>query len=414
MPAPRTLVTVAAARERARKRVEQDQRAWAATGGAAAVLEIVLHPPTEKSVLQDLPGVIGWVQSWRALADGAAAAEMRVDWQDRQWPSVGAQRVPVRCVLTGADAIAAFAGAATMRDWRLLRDRAGLLRSTFTDSPVAPAERDGLTLATDALPAAIRTHGRAIRLLTDVDFTTLLQVVPWLAAHPYSGWRIRQLPIRGIDTKWLGRNRALVEGLHAAVSGRASLGLLGSPVLVRVRFLDPLLRPGGLVDVTAPIEELAALPIAPTTVFVFENLETVLAMPELPGAVVLHGGGYAVGRLRLIPWVATGRIRYWGDLDSDGFAILHALRSSCADVTSVLRDEATLLAYRDLWVPEPTPAGGNHPTLTADEAAALRRIRSEGNVRLEQERIPWPVALKALTVSTHTPEPMSRHPAGRA
>lgn len=403
MAPPRAMVTVAAARERARKRAEQDHRAWAATGGADATLEIVLHPPTERAVLQDQPGAIAWVRSWRALAVSSGLA---LTWEDRQWQSVGTQCVPVRCVLTGADAIAVFAGAATGRDWAVLRDRAARLRSLFADA------------VTNALAAAIRTHGRAIRLLSEADFTTLLQVVAWLVAHPYSGWRIRQLPVRGIDTKWLGRNRSLVEGLHAAVSGRISLGLLESPVLVRVRFLDPLLRPGGLVDLTAPIEQLAALPIAPSTVFVFENLETVLAMPELPGAVVVHGSGYAVGRLRLIPWVATGRIVYWGDLDSDGVAILHALRVSCSDVTSVLMDEPTLLAYRDLWVAEPTPAGGSYPNLTADEAAALGRIRSEGNVRLEQERIPWQVALETLTASlpakSRPPEPLARFPAGRA
>ncbi|TFD52307.1 DUF3322 and DUF2220 domain-containing protein [Cryobacterium frigoriphilum] len=408
------MVTVAAARERARKRVEQDQRTWAAIGGADAALQIVLHPPTERAVLQGQAGVIAWVQSWRALA--ADQTSVRVYWEDRQWPSVGAQRVPVRCVVSGADTIAAFAGASIGREWCLLRDRASLLRSVFASKAAS----------TDALAAAIRTHGRAIRALSEADFTILLHVVGWLSAHPYSGWRIRQLPIHGIDTKWLGHNRTLVESLHAAVTGRASLGLLEAPVLVRVRFLDPVLRPGGLVDLTAPIEQLAALPIAPTTVFVFENLETVLAMPELPGAVVVHGSGYAAGRLRGIPWVASGRIVYWGDLDSDGFAILHAVRSSCADVTSVLMDETTLLAYRDLWVPEPTPAGGGYGLLTADEASALGRIRSEGNVRLEQERIPWQVALDALTATLPTtlttssrtvlrpPEPVSRFPAGRA
>jgi hypothetical protein len=149
--------------------------------------------------------------------------------------------------------------------------------------------------------------------------------------------------------------------------------------------------------VTAPVEELAALDIRPSVVFVFENLETVLAMPPMPGAVVVHGSGYAVGRLAGIPWIRSGRIVYWGDLDSDGFAILHSLRSVCVDVTSALMDEATLLALRDLWVPERKPAAGTYPSLTPGELRALGVIRSEGNVRLEQERIPWEAALAALS-----------------
>lgn len=275
------------------------------------------------------------MQAWQALTTDPGGA--RVDWEDRRWPSIGAQRVPVRLVLTGADAIAAFAGTATGHDWALLRGRADVLRGVFGPQ----------TASADAL---------------------------------------------------------------AAVSGRDSLGLLEAPTLIRVRFLDPRLRPGGLDDLSAPLEQLAALPMAPTTVFVFENLETVLAMPDLPGAVVVHGSGYAAPRLRAIPWIASSSIRYWGDLDSDGFAILYALRVSGVDVTSVLMDEATLLAFRDLWVPEPTPAGGSYSTLTAGETAALDRIRSEGNVRLEQERIPWSVALDALTATL----PVARYPAGHA
>ena len=150
---------------------------------------------------------------------------------------------------------------------------------------------------------------------------------------------------------------------------------------------------------TAPVAELADLDLSPEIVLVFENLETVLAMPPTPGAVVVHGSGYAVGRLAEIPWIRTGRIVYWGDLDSDGFAILHALRNGCSNVTSALMDEETLLGHQDLWVSEPKPATGTYPTLTASESKALARIRSEGNVRLEQERIPWAVALAALSTS---------------
>ncbi|TFD51059.1 hypothetical protein E3T43_16795 [Cryobacterium sp. Hh7] len=393
MKVPRGMVTVAEARERARKRVTQDQRDWAAYGGETALLEIVLHPPTEREALVGQDAAIGWLREWRTADDTVSALEVR--WGERHWSRVGAQTVPERCTLRGADAIAAFAGTATARDWRVLRDRAAEVRAAFP-GPDSTGE-------VDLLAAAIRTHARTLQALSDTNFATLLQVVAWLAEHPASGWRIRQLPIRGIDTKWLEGHRAIVEGLHAAVSGRFSLGLQGAPHLVRVRFLDPRLRPGGLCDVIAPVAELAELAVTPMTVFVFENLETMFAMPDLAGAVVVHGGGYAAPRLGAIPWINTGRVIYWGDLDSDGFAILHALRSGCDDVTSTLMDEATLLQFRDLWVPEPKAAGGTYSTLTAGEQTALGRIRSEGNVRLEQERIDWTYALPRLLALAANP-----------
>ncbi len=388
---PRGMLTVAEARARALKKVAADQRDWAAFGGEGAVLEIPLHPPTEREALTDQTAAIAWVRAWQAAGRDDSAGFL-VNWGGRQWPSLGAQSVPERCVLRGANAIAAFAGASASREWSTLRDRAAAIRGAFA-ARAASADIAG----------AIRIHWRTLQSLAAADFTILLLVVEWLAENPASGWRIRQLPIRGIDTKWLERHRTVVESLHAAATDRISLGLLDAPTLVRVRFLDPALRPGGLCDVIAPVDELAALDIAPSVVFVFENLETMFAMPELPGAVVVHGGGYAAPRLGRIPWIQSGRVIYWGDLDSDGFAILHALRSSCSEVTSVLMDERTLLAYRDLWVPEPKAAGGTYSTLTAGEQRALERIRTEGNVRLEQERIAWEFALAQLVMAAAAP-----------
>ena len=97
------------------------------------------------------------------------------------------------------------------------------------------------------------------------------------------------------------------------------------------------------MDVSAPVAELAAMDITPGAVFVFENLESVVAMPPLQDAVVIDGPGYAVDRLGRIPWVREGRrIVYWGDLDSHGFGILNRVRATCGNVSTALMDLAAL------------------------------------------------------------------------
>lgn len=392
------MIGLSEARRRARTRVDRDVREWAANGGADAEFAVTLKPPTEREAMADLGAAIAWAREWNGIAG--------VEWAVRRWPSAGAQQIPQRLMLSGADAIAAFAGAPSLRAWRCAQHRADRLRSalvpaepasvggaqsTPADSPAAQAGTPG------AVDAAIRSHTRAILDLDEPDFERLLHVVAWLSAHPASGWRIRQLPIRGVDTKWVGRHRGLVEAFHSAASGHDELGLIGAPTLVRMRILDPSLRPGGLADVTAPVKELAALALRPERVFVLENLESVLAMPEMPGAVVLHGAGFGAGdRLGRIPWLTQSPVDYWGDLDSNGFAILNQLRATLPQASSVLMDTGTLYRYRDLWVPEPKPAAGVLTHLTAGEQAALNALRAEGNVRLEQERIEWAYALRAL------------------
>ncbi len=223
-----------------------------------------------------------------------------------------------------------------------------------------------------------------------------MAVVAWLSTHPATGLRPRQVPIRGVDTKWLAAHRAVVTDLHAAATGAPGLGLVEADRLVRIRILDPVPAIGGLCDLAAPETQLAQLPIAPAVVLILENLESMLALPPWPGVVAVHGSGYDVDAAGRLPWVQAARVVYWGDLDSHGFAILHRLRFWLPDVPSLLMDEQTLLDHRDLWVTEPKPTRAVLDRLTPGENAALARLRAEGDVRLEQERIPWSVALAAL------------------
>lgn len=372
-------VTVTEARARAVKAVGKGRREWAARGdGADAVLDILLRPPTERAVLSNPRAASEWTDSWR----GVQGEHIQLSWTQKNWPSAGRQELPERLTLRTADVIARFAGRDVHRDWVRLRDRAATLRERF-------GEREEVV-------AALQRRAGAVDRLTDADFRLLGDVLAWLQQHPSSGYRLRQVPIPGMHTKWLGAHRALVESLSAAITGEAGLGLVSSPETLRIRILDPAMRPAGLADIAAPIDQLAVLPIAPRVVVVCENLESVLALPDWEGVIAVHGGGYAVSVHRL-PWALSAHVLYWGDLDADGFAILHRLRSNGVTAASVLMDEGTLLTHRDLWVPDPQGVVLRAlPTLTDAEQAASDRIAAEGGIRLEQERLPWPMALDAL------------------
>lgn len=367
-------VSVSGARDRARRLYDRDARDWAATGRADVVLDMPLHPPTERAALADLDSARLWVDDWRQCE---RSSTFTVSWSTRVWSRVGSQAVPDRLRIEGPGAIAMFAGRDA--DWTRLSGRLGVLRD----------------LVGSASTSTLRSHARDIDSLDDADFARLTDVVTWLRLHPVSGRRVRELPIRGIHTKWIERRRSLLEALHRAGTGESGLGLHEPEPLVRVRVLDPALAVGGLTDISAPVSDLAGLGLRPERVFVFENLATVLAMPPVDGAVVLHGGGHRVEPLAHLPWART--VTYWGDLDSHGFAILHRLRAHGVTATSLLMDTDTLLTHRDMWGSDPEPNVSVLPLLTSDESATLRILSSAGNVRLEQERIPWDYAIDALT-----------------
>lgn len=373
------MISTQAARQLARDQLSSKLSRWATEPPEAPALTINLKVPTEQRVLADQRAAEEWVRDWNAatLSDG-----VHVDWETRTWRSIGRQLVPVRVVAQDADSVARLAGGDPARAWRALSTRVESLREL-----IAPSSE---------LDSAVRRHASAVVGWEEARFQQVLDVVAWLRDNPVSGSRPRQLPIRGIDTKWLDSHRSVVEALHRAATGQDSLGLIDSDRLIRLRILDASLVTGDVLDLAAPTEQLQRLTIAPSVVFIFENLESVLAMPTWPGAVVLHGSGYAVNAVDVLPWVHRAPVIYWGDLDSHGFSILNRLRSHHPAVTSTLMDTATLLAHRDLWLGEPKPARGTYVHLTAAERSALQTLRDESDARLEQERIPWAHALEQL------------------
>lgn len=347
------------------------------------LVSLSLRPPSEGEMLSDQLAAERWARQWRQVRP---IPGMTVCWQTRSWRSIGKQEIPVRATLSNASALAQFVGGAPYQRWQRMVSRFTTLQHSLGTS--------------QALGAAVRRHGAQLTDLDDEDFSKLLQVVVWLIAHPDSGMRPRQLPVRGVDTKWFGRHRRLVTDLVLAAAhpqgAQPDIGIVSNDPLIRMRILDPSLIAGAVLDFAAPSWQIDELDLHPQALFIFENLENVLVMPDWPGAVVVHGGGFGVDVVAKIPWVQRSQVIYWGDLDSHGFAILNRLRSHHDNVKSVLMDEQTLLAYRDLWVPEPVLARGVLPCLTDSEDAARQRLIREGNVRLEQERIPWQAALTAL------------------
>ena len=377
------MITVKEAQGRAGSLLKRRMAAWATGKADVPAFSLGLRPPTEARMLDDPGAVDEWVRGWKRIT-----GPLEVEYVERRWRTLGAQVLPSRLIVGSPDDLADFVGGSTARNWRTLRDRATQLRDVLGDG--------------EDVQQVIRSRAKRLLNLTETNFAALVAVLEWLKEHSIEGLRPRQLPIRGVDSKWFGEHRDLVEKLHAAYSGGAELGVVDAKKLIRLRILDPALSVGGLTDFACLREELATLSIRPSAVFIVENLESLLAMPEWPAAVVIHGSGYAVSVLGEIPWLKGADVIYWGDLDADGFAILHVLRSHLPSVTSVLMDEGTLLEHRDLWVADPSPRMRELSTLTTEEQSTLERLRQEGNVRLEQERIPWEVALEKLRKATLT------------
>jgi hypothetical protein len=381
------LLSPEAAQAWLRRRFDNQHRGWL-EGAGGWPLVVLLGEPTEKDASEDPGFVRGWVDAWRGFRGPG-----KIDWEERRWPRLGAQQLPVRLKVESPRQVAVLIGQEAR--WQRASERYDALVSAW------PKLRGAGVLT------------RLFDVLADyaaLDFARLVALVAWLEQNPRSGCYPRQLPILGMDTKWLdAKRRALVVDLLQNIRGdseerdfHVACGLRRPAPRIRVRVLCPQLRQsvGGLTDVEAPLEELTALVLRPQCALIVENLETGIALPELPGVVALMKLGSSVSVLGGLSWLREVPVLYWGDLDTHGFAILDQARRVLPQLRSLLMDEPTLLSHRALWVEESSPHSALELShLTREEHAIFDSLRAGTwgrGVRLEQERICWPLALDAV------------------
>lgn len=381
------LLSLEAAHDFLVRRFNNQHQNWLA-GEGTWPLVIALGVPTDRDIAEDAAAVRAWAASWQSRTGPG-----EVLFEERQFARFGRHRLPSNLSFDSAAVVATVVGQS--RRWEVARERYLRMSSRW---PVL-AQSKALVSRFDVLAD-----------YSDDDFDRLVDLLAWLNGNPASGLYLRQLPVEGLDTKWLEKRTGLVAGLLRAIRDtgdvggdfHALVGLKRPAHRVRIRLLCPTLRRlvGGLGDIEAPVDELGRLPIAPATVVIVENLETGLAVPDVANTVLVMKLGNAVSALGELPWLQSADVVYWGDIDSHGLAILDRARKVVPRIQSVLMDEATLLAHRPLWVQESALcANVSVAELTMEEKSLYEHLRAGtwgDRVRLEQERLDWATSLRTL------------------
>lgn len=377
---------------------KQLRRAWdrgdllrpLVTGGDGFPLRLTLKGPSSPEMTDHFEAVRDWV------ADLLQMDRIRIEWREFRHRVHGLQRLPAEIWLD------------TLEDALLLIGRS------------AEAERFDEVLARTriAVPGLLPWLSRApLRALDHAaQWPSLLAIVQWLQAHPRPAIYLRQVDIPGIDSKFIEGHRAILTELldHAmppgafdasqAGTGRfaARYGFREKPVRIRFRVLDPRLDPlarSETPDITLDADNFAALDLPAQQIFVTENEINFLAFPKLEGGIVVFGAGYGWDALAKAGWLNRCAIRYWGDIDTHGFAILDELRDHFDHVSSFLMDRDTLHMHEPHWGTEPMQVSRDLHHLTAQEQALfddLRYNRIRTQLRLEQERVGFHWVAKAL------------------
>lgn len=369
-------------------------------------MRVTLASFTEREVSTQMDAVTQWAGQWHK-AELELPAGMTLVWETRRWARLGEQRFPAKLVIDSPDALAVWVNQGPR--WRQACSRWDALVRGFPNLACSSVCQRHLAVFTD---------------WAQQDVERLHALLVWFRANPRSELYLRQLPVPGIDTKWVEPRKAVVRDFLLATKGQPLTsaaqdfhevcGLRKPSAKLRLRILCPELRAGlgGLCDVEAPVEEVARMGLSVRSVIIVENLETGLALPDFEGTVAFMRLGHAVSELARIPWLGPDQqgyaveqrqlpqLVYWGDLDTHGFAILSRARGIFSRLQSVLMDEMTFLGGKSLWVTEIAPYRAHELLhLTPAEKgiyAALRANEWGTNLRLEQERLSWPSCLMAL------------------
>lgn len=370
------------------QRLWDDGRLLAArmSGETLFPLALRLRQPTAADIGTQFDAVRAWIARLEAGSAAGGKAQYAIVWRAINHRQTGRNQVPDHVVVgTAHDALRLIGRSA---DARRFDELAAATLAAFPQLSQWLAKRALVVLDNAAC------------------WSRILAVLAWFVAHPRPGLYLRQIDLAGIDSKFIESRRTLfaelldqvlpTEAVRADASGARQFetryGLLAKPALVRLRILDPVLHIAGLSDLSVPVAQFAALQIPAQRIFITENEINGLAFPDAPGAIVVFGGGYAVDRLALVPWLRNREVVYWGDIDTHGFGILDRLRASLPHARSMLMDTPTLLAHRDLWGAE--EEGKRHlgelTRLTVAERTLFDALRTDyfgERLRMEQERL---------------------------
>ncbi|WP_411734300.1 Wadjet anti-phage system protein JetD domain-containing protein [Paeniglutamicibacter sp.] len=342
---------------------------------------IALGTPSGDRLETDFAAIQNWGFDW---ADWAEEHQLELRLAVRKVHGT-AQRMPTHIVIPDADTAARLIGAGWPTKMERARQKALIVQGRFPHASLAPLLRE-------------------LTELNTVDFELLLAVADWFRDHDASGLTPRQVPIEGFDSKWLNTSQHLIQ----ALSGNHDLGLINRPRTVHFAYLDPQHHAdGGRRFDSATEGDPSSLDYRPITIIITENKDTALFFPDLERAIAIQGAGAAgPAFIPFLPWVSEcDNIIYWGDLDAEGFEIVHQYRKRTLNARTIFMDDSTLDDYGKFGVRHDRTGRfllrprKRLELLTKEERATYERITDkdwQGAFRIEQERIPLAIARELI------------------
>lgn len=377
-------------------------------GNTAFPIQISLKPPKGNAALNNIMHFQEFVGSWKSFCEQAEyeSIQANVHWDTVTFRSLSEQKVPTYLTIPDIRSLARLLGEEEKRQLRNWHSRIATILGSLsielakrTVHPIRPNYERELY---NTLIANLET----LSGFSDSDMQLLVKLIPQLHKGMGNGCYLRALPVIFVDTKFIEKNLGFIESVTAVIidCSAKEMGLLNwldcrdTPkdwLLVKPLCKNTTDSLGGLPVLRMSSETLLRFELPAKNILVIENDQPCLSLDNIPDTIAVAGGGKNVSWMKA-DWLGNKRVAYWGDIDSEGFAILSDVRSKLSTVIPLMMDSEIVETYRDRMVDEPESVAKEPVALTDRELMFFKMLRNGvyGCTRLEQERLPMDFVYK--------------------
>ncbi len=395
------------------------------SGGDSFPLVVPLKPPRGNAAIQNIGHFQNFVSSWKSFSQDSinGAGQERGDskskgfevvWEKRNFRSLAEQDVPTHLDILDIGSLACILGSDEERQLQYWLSKIHYIFESLSSQSYLPqsqshqassyegsSSHDSSLRGSDQnLFQALIDHLETLDGFEQDDLELLVRLLPQLQKGMGQGCYLRALPVTFVDTKFIEKNLPIIESVVTALVDRSvkDIGLMSwldckeKPrdwLLVKPLCQETRSLLGGLPLLRLSSDTLQEFELPARNILVIENEQSCLALRDVHNTIAVSGGGKNVSWMKA-GWLADKNVGYWGDIDSEGLAILSDARSRLSSITPLMMDELTVKTFAERMVPEPDSVSKDPVSLTETELALFKGLRADqyADKRLEQERLP--------------------------
>lgn len=384
------------------------------SGEQSFPLVFPLKPPKGNAAIRNIGHFQKFVSCWKVFSQdhfsqdhcsakdlsGSKSKGYDVNWGKRNYRSIAEQDVPTHLTIADIDSLACLLGSIEERQLQSWLSKIRYIFESLSLPSNSPPTNSLQANSDHKLFQALIDHLETLDSFEQGDLELLVKLLPQLQKGMGHGCYIRALPVTFVDTKFIEKNLRIIESVVAALvdSSAQDTGLISwlscteKPkdwLLVKPLCEETRALLGGLPLLRLSSDTLQDFELPATNILVIENEQSCLALDNVRNTIAVSGGGKNVSWMKA-NWLADKNVGYWGDIDSEGLAILSDARCKLSSITPLMMDEPTVKTFAERMVPEPDSISKDPVALTEDELVLFKDLRAGHytDKRLEQERLP--------------------------